>query len=164
MAIEKHINSIVCSIDKNKYTLSLYLDFQKAFDVIDIDILIEKFKKYGIGGLALAWLISFSKCRKQAVKINGTCSIILELKYIRAKYCLLMIKPQKGSGLKNIYLYYYKNVYTIMSLWASLAHRRWRQYVQTCCLLSYDLPISFHMFHSISSLFLLLYTDPFWPS
>lgn len=81
LAIEKHVNSIVSSTDKSLYTLAVYLDFQKAFDVLDIDILLYKFRKYGIGGTALAWLGSFCKGRRQVVKINKCYSDVLELQY-----------------------------------------------------------------------------------
>jgi len=81
LAIEKHTQSILNSVDSQKYTLSLYLDFKKAFDVLDIDILFHKFRKYGIGDVAFEFLKSFCKGRKQAVKINGILSDILELKF-----------------------------------------------------------------------------------
>lgn len=70
LAVEKHVNSIVGSIEKNNFTLALYLDFQKAFDTVDIRLLIEKLKKYGIGGNLLRLLITFCKNRSQVVKIN----------------------------------------------------------------------------------------------
>lgn len=37
LAIESHITNIVESIDNNKFTVAVYLDFEKAFDVRDID-------------------------------------------------------------------------------------------------------------------------------
>lgn len=81
LAINNHISQITSEHDKQKYTLALYLDLQKAFDVLDIDILIYKFRKYGIGGPALSWLMSFSKNRKQLVKINGQRSDTRVLSY-----------------------------------------------------------------------------------
>lgn len=51
LAVEIHINCIVDSVDKNKYTLAVYLDFQCAFDLVDdVDILLKKLRAYGIGG------------------------------------------------------------------------------------------------------------------
>lgn len=79
LALEKHITRITYEKDQRKYTLSVYLDFQKAFDTLDINTLISKFKMYGISGMALKWLISFCTGRKQVVKINNTHSQVLEL-------------------------------------------------------------------------------------
>lgn len=81
LAIEKHIHNIATCIDMQKYTLALYLDFKKAFDVLDIDILLRKFKTYGIGDLAYLLLESFCKDRQQVVKINGIISNVLDLKF-----------------------------------------------------------------------------------
>lgn len=81
LAIEKHITNITDSVNSHKYTLAVYLDFKKAFDMLDIDILVQKLKKYGIGGSALSWLSSFSRHRKQMVKIDGVVSNVLELQY-----------------------------------------------------------------------------------
>lgn len=81
LALDKHVSEIVTSSDKFKNTLAVYLDFKKAFDVLDIDLLIGKFKRYGIGGNALKWLVSFCRGRRQVVKINGVKSNVLELKY-----------------------------------------------------------------------------------
>jgi hypothetical protein len=81
LALEKHITSIVNSIDNNEYTMSVYLDFQKAFDVIDIDILINKLRSYGIKGQVLQLFKSFCRDRRQAVKINNCCSDFSTLQF-----------------------------------------------------------------------------------
>lgn len=81
LAVREHVGTITENVDKHKYTVALYLDFQKAFDVLDIDILICKFKKASIGGAALKWLSSFCRERKQVVKINNVLSDVLELQY-----------------------------------------------------------------------------------
>jgi uncharacterized protein YktA (UPF0223 family) len=81
LAIERHISEITKAVDKRKYTLSIYLDFQKAFDVLDHNILFCKLRKYGVGNRALDWFKSFCTGRKQVVKINGHTSDVLELKY-----------------------------------------------------------------------------------
>lgn len=81
LALYKHINSISNSVDKHMYTLAIYLDFQKAFDVLDIDILLKKIRKAGIGGKAYNWLHSFAKERKQVVRINGICSDMQTLRF-----------------------------------------------------------------------------------
>lgn len=81
LAIEKHISCITDAINKRKYALSVYLDFQKAFDVLDNRILVKKFQSCGIGGMALKWLTSFCHGRRQAVKVNNVLSDTLCLYY-----------------------------------------------------------------------------------
>jgi len=81
LAIGTHVTRIAAAIDKHMYTMAVYLDFRKAFDVLDINILISKFRKYGIGGLALSWLMSFCRGRKQVVNINGCLSNEAQLQY-----------------------------------------------------------------------------------
>lgn len=49
--------------------------------MLDINILISKFKKYGFGGLALKWLDSFCRNRRQLVKVNNHFSQIVTLNY-----------------------------------------------------------------------------------
>lgn len=79
LAVEKHVSLIASASDKYKHTVAVYLDFQKAFDVLDINVLLNKFRKYGFCGLALSWLKSFCIGRKQVVKINNVISDPLEL-------------------------------------------------------------------------------------
>ena len=46
----------------------------KAFDCIDIPILIEKLRMYGIRGTPLDWLIDYLTGRSQKVELGGTLS------------------------------------------------------------------------------------------
>ena len=49
----------------------LYLDFQKAFDRVDIGVLLRKLQRYGVRGKLLAWIKEFLTNRKQAVLVDG---------------------------------------------------------------------------------------------
>lgn len=44
---------IVENIENKQLTLGLFLDFKKAFDTVQHDILLKKLEKYGIRGIAL---------------------------------------------------------------------------------------------------------------
>ena len=44
---------ITSSFEKGEYTLGVFLDLSKAFDTVDHQILIKKFKYYGTDGFAL---------------------------------------------------------------------------------------------------------------
>ena len=50
------------------------LDYSKAFDKINISILLEKLKKLGIGGQIGRWLGNFLIGRKQCVSVNKKLS------------------------------------------------------------------------------------------
>lgn len=75
------MNSIVDAIDSNNYTAAVYLDFQKAFGVVDIYILLDQFKRCGNGGRLFSSLSSICSERKQALKINNKFSDLAELRF-----------------------------------------------------------------------------------
>ena len=57
----------------------LFLDFSKAFDLVDHSILIGKFKQLGTPNILLRWLCDFLSDRKQRVKIGNEVSSWLSL-------------------------------------------------------------------------------------
>ena len=70
-ALLAFIDKIAHAIDDVSHTIGVFLDFSKAFDTINHDILIEKLRHYGIRGVPLDWFISYLSNRKQFVSING---------------------------------------------------------------------------------------------
>ena len=61
-------------LNSKKYLLSIFLDFSKAFDTVDHNILLRKLFCYGFRGPIHAWFRSYLEGRFQYVDINGTCS------------------------------------------------------------------------------------------
>ena len=57
--------------DPSEYTLAVFCDLSKAFDVINHKILLHKLKSYGIRGLANDWFSSYLSNRTQFVEIDG---------------------------------------------------------------------------------------------
>lgn len=55
-------------------TAALFLDLQKAFDTVSVDLLLEKTKSIGIEGRASSWLESYLRNRKQYVHVNNADS------------------------------------------------------------------------------------------
>ena len=53
---------------------TVFLDFAKAFDKVDHNILLEKVKKHGIGGKIGRWIMEFLRGRKFRVVANGSMS------------------------------------------------------------------------------------------
>ena len=74
-------NEILASLTKKQTALLLLIDFSKAFDLVDHDILLDKLHHYGIRGVAHKWLISYLTDRKQYVSIDGHNSTTKQLKY-----------------------------------------------------------------------------------
>ena len=58
------------ALDQVKYGCRMFVDLQKAFDTVDHNILLGKWK-HGIRGVAYSWFESYLKDRKQYVSING---------------------------------------------------------------------------------------------
>ena len=70
LALIHLINKIATSIDENKMTAGVLLDLSKAFDTISHEILFYKLEHYGIRGIALKWIKSYFKNRKQFVQLG----------------------------------------------------------------------------------------------
>ena len=62
------------AIDSNFYTCGVFLDFAKAFDTVNHEILLKKLQAYGIRGTPLNWFSNYVTNRKQYVSLNGTNS------------------------------------------------------------------------------------------
>lgn len=80
-AILKAKNEILAALSKKQIAMLLLIDFSKAFDLVDHDILLEKLHNYGIRGIAHKWFQSYLHNREQFVNISGNHSTQQRLKY-----------------------------------------------------------------------------------
>ena len=62
------------SFECGDFVVGLFLDLRKAFDTVDIDVLLRKVKKYGIREHSFNIISSYLSNRKQCVKIRDTTS------------------------------------------------------------------------------------------
>ena len=65
---------ISISINSNKICTAIFIDFKKAFDTVDHDILIKKRHHYGIRGLPLLWLKNYLIKRPQFLQFKDEIS------------------------------------------------------------------------------------------
>ena len=59
------------SIDKGSLAIGVFVDFQKAFDTVNHEILLRKMSHYGVRGVTNNWFQSYLTNRKQFVTIDG---------------------------------------------------------------------------------------------
>ncbi|KAJ4449364.1 hypothetical protein ANN_00762 [Periplaneta americana] len=60
--------------DRGELTLLTLLDFSKAFDTVDTDLLLCKLKNYNLSNSAVAWFDSYLRERQQCVSAGGHSS------------------------------------------------------------------------------------------
>ena len=80
MALMVVVDKIIKSLQNGEFTIGLYLDFSKAFDTIDHEILFMKLYHYGIRGVSLSWFKSYMSNRSQFVSYNGDVSATRRIK------------------------------------------------------------------------------------
>ena len=68
------VNQLVQLQDDGRVTVGIFVDFAKAFDTINHDILLAKLQNYGIRGLQLNWFRDYLTNRCQFVQHNGSKS------------------------------------------------------------------------------------------
>ena len=65
------VENIRNPLDNGECAIGIFLDFQKAFDTVDHEILLDKLYNYWIRGIALDWFSSYLSNRFQIVSYNS---------------------------------------------------------------------------------------------
>jgi hypothetical protein len=63
--------TIRSALDSGNVTCGVFVDFQKAFDTVNHEILLQKLEHYGFRGVINQWFRSYLTDRSQKVVING---------------------------------------------------------------------------------------------
>ena len=74
MSLRNIHDKISLAFDNNEYSLGVFLDLSKAFDIVNHKILLKKLELYGIRGIPLLWFENYLLSRQQQVWCNGKLS------------------------------------------------------------------------------------------
>ena len=74
LALMYLVDKLSQSLENGEYVLGVFLDFSKAFDTVNHDILFQKLEVYGIRSISLNWFKSYLDSRIQYVEYNGVNS------------------------------------------------------------------------------------------
>lgn len=77
----KTIEEWMAALDQDHFIVPVFLDFKRAFETINRDILIRKLQKIGITGHALKWFREYLSNRFQAVRYGGIVSEKIETEH-----------------------------------------------------------------------------------
>ena len=72
LALMLLVDRILKALHEGEYVLGVFIDFSKAFDTVDHDILLRKLWHYGIRDHTFNWLKSYLSNRSQYVSYNST--------------------------------------------------------------------------------------------
>ena len=93
------VDRITKALSEGQYVVGVFIDFSKAFDTVNHDILLQKLWHYGIRGLAYDWLSSYLNNRFQYVSFDG----------VESSYCRISCGVPQGSILGPLLFLIYIN-------------------------------------------------------
>ena len=65
------VDQILASFEYNKYTLGVFIDLSKAFDIVNHSKLLKKLELYGVTDQNHSWFKNYLSNRKQFIQINN---------------------------------------------------------------------------------------------
>ena len=74
-----HFDDVLSGLTNNLDTDAIYLDYAKAFDKVDHNLLLKKLKLYGFCDSLVNWIESFLTNRSQKVVLNGVLSQVSKI-------------------------------------------------------------------------------------
>lgn len=74
------LNHVYKKLDEGFYVVTMLFDLSKAFDTVNVDILVTKLENIGIRGPILNWVRCYMQERKLKVKCNNAVSEVFDVK------------------------------------------------------------------------------------
>ena len=65
------VDQIYESLQRNEYTIGVFIDLSKVFDTVDHNVLLKKLEIYGISGIHLQWFRNYLSNKKQYIQTDG---------------------------------------------------------------------------------------------
>lgn len=88
------MDQLLSDMNKDQVSGIVFVDYERAFDLTDHDILLSKFEAYGITSRELMLLTNYLKGRRGSVVIDG----------VHSEYRLITHGVPQGSVLDHCYL------------------------------------------------------------
>ena len=76
LALIDVIDNIYSCLDNNETVVGIYVDLQKAFDIVDHNIPLYKLYNCGVRGIAHKWFVNCLYNRKQFTSVNNAVSML----------------------------------------------------------------------------------------
>ena len=73
-ALVRIVDDIRIAIDRKEIVLAVAVDYSKAFDLVNISLLVDKLKEIGLSDSACNWINSYLSDRSQVVALNDNMS------------------------------------------------------------------------------------------
>ena len=78
-AIFSFVTDVLQTFNKGNYTIAIFMDLKRAFDTVDLSILVYKMNRYGFRGVSNMFFESYLTNRKQYVHVNDVSSEVREI-------------------------------------------------------------------------------------